>query len=85
MVRNFGTLPKTADLSIESLFRDIRCEIIEPNEMTPAEILENIFEKDKTYPRKIIVPIDFCQMYTFCNYSLDYNEATKGIHIVVGN
>lgn len=85
VLRNFGTLPKTADLSVESLFRDIRREIIEPNEMTPAEILENIFEKAKTYPRKIIVPIDFCQMYTFCNYSLDYNESTKGIHIVVGN
>lgn len=85
VLRNFGTLPKTADLSVESLFRDIRCEIIEPNEMAPAEILENIFEKAKPYPRKIIVPIDFCQMYTFCNYSLDYNESTKGIHIVVGN
>jgi len=82
---NFGTLPKTADLSIESLFRDIPCEIIEPNGMMPTKILETIFEKAKPYPRRIIMPIDFCQMYASRNYSLDYADYTRGFHLVVGN
>lgn len=84
-LRNLGAFPEVMNYTPESLLKNVPHKILDPSRMSPYEILKNILKKDDHYPRRIILPNDFCQMYASRNYSLEFDTNIKGFHLVVGD
>lgn len=80
--RNFGALPKM--LSVDTAFRDVPHEVVEPNAVAPAEVLRRLLNYTR-YGRHAVIPIDLCRMYAYRSYSTEYETFTHGFHLVTGD